>query len=86
MIFGSSNPGVVKSFELFNVKTHQSCIFGTLPYGVSNPVGGVLNGFPVFCGGVQSNLTVHLSNCYKYQESWLPVIINLCTSDKEIEI
>jgi len=82
MILGGYNSsGVLDSVELFNIDTHQSCNFGKMPVKVSSSVGGVLNGFPVFCGGFYPTWATPQSSCYKYQNSWTQVnlILNLRT-------
>ena len=78
MVLGGDNSsGNVDSVELFNINTHQSCLFGNMPNKVSAAVGGVLNGFPVLCGGFNPDWTKPQASCYKYQNSWIPVTIIL---------
>ena len=70
MILGGSNEGgYLDTVELFNIQTHQSCNFGTLPYYVIGLAGGVLDGVPVFCGG-ESYTTQYENRCYKFEKSW----------------
>jgi hypothetical protein len=78
--------GPMNSVELFNMQTSQSCIFGTLPYAVTGAMGGVFNGTPILCGGSHqvwpsdynlASTVISKSNCYKYNNSWIPVIIKI---------
>jgi hypothetical protein len=79
MIIGGENlAGPLDSVELFNIQNGHSCNFGKIPVGTSAPVGGIFEGFPVYCGGTTQ---IHLGDntssaersCYKYKKSWVPV-------------
>ena len=73
MILGGDNSAsMFDSVELFNIQTHQSCSFGTMPYAATALVGGALNGVPVLCGG-KTNAGTFENRCFKYDKSWKQV-------------
>ncbi len=43
--------GQMSSVELFNYQTGQACSIQSLPIETSHAVGGLWDGYPVYCGG-----------------------------------
>ena len=77
IIFGGSGPpGALNSVELLNLRTNQSTSFGTLTNPTRNHVGGILNGFPFYCGG-DSTIASPENSCFKFDQSWKKVILIL---------
>jgi hypothetical protein len=81
----------VDSVELHNWKTGQQCFTTNLPYGVTLHSGVVMEGFPAFCGGLNTN---YISTCLKFvvaQKQWTQVLIfssaqRIVLSKKSIDV
>ena len=56
------------SVELYNWETGEQCQLGDLPRPIAEHTGTVINGTPVYCGGVQDQGYVNSAECYKFNK------------------
>jgi hypothetical protein len=68
VIGGENGGGKLKTIELYNWQTKETCFLPDLPYGVSGMVGTIINGSQVFCGGETTDVQ---AKCYKLELSTL---------------
>jgi hypothetical protein len=65
---------ILNSVELINLRTNHTTSFGTLSFPVRGIVGGFINGFPFYCGGISSVVSLE-NRCYKFDQSWKQVTL-----------
>ena len=66
LIFGgvSHGIGILTSVELYNWKTGEQCRMADLPVPITGPSATVLNGNPVFCGGITTGAYNGTTHCF----------------------